>query len=262
MHKYKIYRLVDPTVSPDDKKKYIRYIGWTNKTLSSRLSNHLTEARHDITQQHTHKNRWINKLLKENLTPKIELVDSTDDPNLIKQMEIFYIKKYKDGGALLTNATLGGDGQLGRIVTDEQKAKFEKEIDIYSRSGEFIETLKSQAECSKKFGVNSAKVSLVCNGKRKSTGNLVFRFHGDPFNKYDTVSRKGKNSPLKIRVLQILEDGTPIKEYESIGECAREENISLATLKSYLSETEFTLKGKRRICKGKYFIKKIQSKQE
>lgn len=81
---------------------------------------------------------------------------------------------------------------------------------------------------------------MVCNGKRKSTGNLVFRFSGDPFDKYDTVSRKGKNSPLKIPVLQILEDGTPIKEYESIGDCAREENISLATLKSYLSETEFT----------------------
>lgn len=110
MQKYKIYRLVDPTVSPQDKERYVRYIGWTNKTLSDRLSNHLTEARHDETQQHTHKNRWINKLLRENITPKIELVDSTDDPDLIKEMEIFYIAKYKKGGALLTNATLGGDG--------------------------------------------------------------------------------------------------------------------------------------------------------
>lgn len=47
MKTYKIYRLVDPTISPDDEKNYVRYIGWTNKTLSDRLSNHITEARHD-----------------------------------------------------------------------------------------------------------------------------------------------------------------------------------------------------------------------
>ena len=52
MKKYKIYRLVDPTVSPDS-NKYIRYIGWTNKTLSARLSNHITEAKHDMSQHHT-----------------------------------------------------------------------------------------------------------------------------------------------------------------------------------------------------------------
>lgn len=50
MQKYKIYRLVDPTINPSNKEYYVRYIGWTNKTLSDRLSNHLAEARHDKTQ--------------------------------------------------------------------------------------------------------------------------------------------------------------------------------------------------------------------
>lgn len=49
MLKYKIYRLVDPTVDPIDETNYVRYIGWTNKTLSDRLSNHVTEAKHDMT---------------------------------------------------------------------------------------------------------------------------------------------------------------------------------------------------------------------
>ena len=78
MKKYKIYRLVDPTVSLDS-NKYIRYIGWTNKTLSARLSNHITEAKHDMSQHHTYKNRWINKLLSQNIVPKIEFVDDSEE---------------------------------------------------------------------------------------------------------------------------------------------------------------------------------------
>lgn len=136
-------------------------------------------------------------------------------------MEIFYIKKYKEGGALLTNTTLGGDGQLGRIIPDEQKALFEKAVDVYTKFGEYVETIKSLTECAKKYKVDNGKISMVCNGKRKSTRNLVFRFKGDPFNKYDTISRKGKNSPLKIKVLQITESGKILKEYDSISECAR-----------------------------------------
>ena len=262
MKQYKIYRLVDPTISPDDEKNYVRYIGWTNKRLSDRLSNHLTEARYDITQQHTHKNRWINKLLNLQLKPIIELVDETDDPNKIKQMEIDYIALYAKKGCKLTNTTKGGDGQLGRVVTDEQKALFEKSIDVYDKYGNFLMTIKSQKECENKLGVSSSKVSQVCNGKRKTTGNLVFRFHGDPFDKYNIISQKGKNQKNKIPILQIDENGKIIKEYPSIRECAQSEKIDVSTLRSYLSLDEYRLNGKRRQCKGKYFIKKIQSKQE
>ena len=257
MKTYKIYRLVDPTISPEDEKNYIRYIGWTNKTLSDRLSNHITEARHDITQQHTHKNRWINKLLNLNLKPCIELVDETYDANEIKLMEIKYIALYAEKGCKLTNATKGGDGQLGRVVSDEQKALFEKAIDIYDKQGNFLITVKSQKECELKFGVKSSKVSQVCNGIRKSTGNLVFRFHGEPFNKYEVKSMKGKNSKLKTVVYQITESGEILKEYPSINECAIEEGINKNTLQSHLKLSEFRENGMRRQCKGKYFIKKI-----
>lgn len=257
MLKYKIYRLTDPTVDPTDEVNYVRYIGWTNKTLSDRLSNHVTEARHDITQQHTHKNRWINKLLSLNTRPKIELVDETDDPEEIKQMEIKYIALYAEKGCKLTNATKGGDGQLGRIVPDEQKALFEKAIDVYDKNGNFLNTFKSQKECELQLGVYSSKVSQVCNGIRKTTGNLVFRFHGEPFDKYNITSMKGKNQQTKKPVLQITENGTIIQEYSSINECAIAEGINVETLRSHLKMSEFKENGKRRQCKGKYYILKI-----
>jgi hypothetical protein len=257
MKTYKIYRLVDPTISPEDEKNYIRYIGWTNKTLSDRLSNHITEAKHDATQQHTHKNRWINKLLNLNLKPCIELVDETYNADEIKEMEIKYISLYAEKGCKLTNATKGGDGQLGRVVPEEQKALFEKAIDVYDKQGNFLITVKSQKECELKFGVKSPKVSQVCNGIRKSTGNLVFRFHGESFNKYEVKSMKGKNQKSKIKVYQITESGEILKEYPSINECAIEEGINKSTLQSYLNLSEFRENGIRRQCKGKYFIKKI-----
>lgn len=257
MKTYKIYRLVDPTISPEDEKNYIRYIGWTNKTLSDRLSNHITEAKHDMTQQHTHKNRWINKLLNLNVKPQIELVDETQNADEIKSMEIKYISLYAEKGCKLTNTTKGGDGQLGRVVPDEQKTLFEKAIDVYDKQGNFLITVKSQKECELKFGVKSPKVSQVCNGIRKSTGNLVFRFHGDSFNKYEVKSMKGKNSKLKIAIYQINESGEILKEYPSINECAIEEGINKSTLQSHLKLSEFKENGIRRQCKGKYFIKKI-----
>lgn len=262
MKQYKIYRLVDPTISPNDEKNRVRYIGWTNKTLSDRLSNHVTEAKHDKTQQHTHKNRWINKLLNLNVKPQIELVDETSDPDLIREMEIKYIALYAAKGCKLTNATKGGDGQLGRKVSDAQKAKFEKSVDVYDKQGNFLITVKSQKECELKFGVDSAKVSQVCNGIRKTTKNLVFRFHGDSFDKYEVKSMKGKNQKNKIIVYQITENGDIIKEYPSINECAIEEGINKNTLQSHLKLSEFRENGTRRQCKGKYFIKKIQSNQE
>lgn len=134
---------------------------------------------------------------------------------------------------------------------------FEKAIDVYDKQGHYLNTYKSQKECELQLGVNSSKVSQVCNGIRKTTGNLVFRFKGDPFDKFDIRSMKGKNQKNKKAVLQITEDGDIIKEYPSIRECAIEESIDVGTLRSHLSLSEFKRNGKRRQCKGKYYILKI-----
>ena len=184
-------------------------------------------------------------------------MDDTDNPDKIREMEIKYIAIYAARGCKLTNATKGGDGQLGRVVSDEQKALFEKAIDVYDKQGNYLNTFKSQKECELQLGVSSSKVSQICNGIRKTSKNLVFRFKGEPFDKYDITSNRGKNQKNKIPVLQITENGTIIKEYPSINECAAEENIEVNTLRSHLKLSEFRKNGDRRQCKGKYFIKKI-----
>ena len=68
---------------------------------------------------------------------------------------------------------------------------------------------------------------------------------------------KGKNNPNKIAVYKVDINDNILEEYESIAECAERENINKATLKSYLSLDKYDSRGKRRICKGRYFTKKI-----
>lgn len=173
-------------------------------------------------------------------------------------MEIYYIDYYKNElNCNLTNATKGGDGQLGRVVPDSQKALFEKAVDVYTKEGEFIETIKSLAECAKIYGGDSGKISMVCNGKRKTSKNRVFRFHGDPFNKYEVKSNKGKNQSNKIAIYKIDINGNILEEYDSIATAAKSNDIKICTMQSYFRESEFKKNGDRRQCGGKYFIKKI-----
>ena len=167
-------------------------------------------------------------------------MDETEDGSKILEMEIYYISYYKNElNCNLTNATKGGDGQLGRVIPDSQKVLFEKSVDVYTKSGEFVVTIKSLTECAKIYNTDSGKISMVCNGKRKSSKNMVFRFHNDPFNKYEVCSNKGKNQKNKVVVYQIDSLGVILEEYSSITEAASLNKISKSALQSYFRETEF-----------------------
>ncbi len=101
---YRIYRLVC-TISGKP-----RYIGYTYKPLKKRLTEHCTASK---LKPNTHKNNWVKSLLVVGHTPKIELVeDGIESLENALDREIFYIKKYKEGGNDLTNSTDGGEGHL------------------------------------------------------------------------------------------------------------------------------------------------------
>lgn len=107
---YKIYKLIDPT------SLEIRYIGRTKETLKRRLSKHLRDSK----LQKSHKSNWIQFLLKNDLKPFIEIIEtdikSIDEAN---KLEIYYIKLYKEKGYNLTNSTDGGGGAMGFKHSEE-----------------------------------------------------------------------------------------------------------------------------------------------
>lgn len=98
--------------------KDVRYVGRTFRTLSNRLSSHLGKARR--MEESTHKANWIRKLLREDLKPKIELLEKAPFGKHVER-EKWWIKYFRREN--LTNSTDGGDGNLGWHPTLETRKK-------------------------------------------------------------------------------------------------------------------------------------------
>jgi len=97
MKKVYIYGLIDPSTNQ------LRYVGKT-VDINRRYRRHINERFiHD-----SHKDRWIRKLIDNNLKPEIIILDIVSEVDW-KFWEIHYISYFKHIGCNLTNGTNGGD---------------------------------------------------------------------------------------------------------------------------------------------------------
>jgi hypothetical protein len=93
-----------------------KYIGKTNY-IKERFKSHLKSTQLKIKNK---KNSWIKSLLKQNLRPRLEILDIVN----VKEWEfweIFYINLYRSWGFDLKNMDNGGCG--GKILSNETKNK-------------------------------------------------------------------------------------------------------------------------------------------
>lgn len=112
---YKLYILTDPRTPMN-----IRYVGITSQELSHRLSAHINDANNNIIN---HRCNWLRSLLKENIQPKIELVDVLPTWEAACEAEIREIKILTDDGYKLVNGTMGGEGKFGYMTPEETRTK-------------------------------------------------------------------------------------------------------------------------------------------
>ena len=61
-----------------------------------------------------------------------------------------------------------------------------KSIDVYTEDGNYVDTYETEFEACEKTGVDFRCISGVCRGVNRASGGYVFRYHGDPFDKYET----------------------------------------------------------------------------
>ena len=106
-----IYALVDP------RDGNVRYVGWT-VNLAGRLRGHICDS---MRREHTRKSRWINKLIRHGLRPKMEVLESGNGCGW-QQAEQRWIKLCSESFEL-TNATQGGEGQVGVKASTETRIK-------------------------------------------------------------------------------------------------------------------------------------------
>lgn len=103
-----IYGLIDPETN------MLRYIG---KSVNPpvRLRQHISKR-----NKNTHKNKWIQKLIKNNLKPLLMIIDDVPKSEWVF-WEIFYISYFNSIGCPLTNSTIGGDGISSQNKETRQK---------------------------------------------------------------------------------------------------------------------------------------------
>lgn len=106
-----IYALQDPET------KQIRYIGKSTKGLK-RPHEH---KRAYSLKAHTHKNNWIKSLFAKNLMYEIVVLEENIEDNQLDTKEIYWIAYHKSINSPLTNGTDGGEGSLGREISEETR---------------------------------------------------------------------------------------------------------------------------------------------
>lgn len=171
------------------------YIGITSKGISARWKEHLYNAEHGCPFK---LHNALRKYGKENFT--IELIDFCNSWEELTEKEKFYIAQYRSTeDEFGYNLTEGGDGTIGRIVTDETREKIRQKAIGREVSDETRQKL-SEA------------------GKVRTEGRENYWNSGN-------VGKRPKKP-----ILQYTKEGNFIKEFEGVNVAAKETGISTTSL--------------------------------
>ena len=97
----------------------VRYVGITHQEPKKRLRGHLSRARKGARY---HLFNWIRKLQSEEVVPLMRVVETGFGEGWGKA-EAHWIEWYRSQGCALTNATDGGEGCPGHVVSSEARAR-------------------------------------------------------------------------------------------------------------------------------------------
>jgi hypothetical protein len=157
--------------------KEIRYVGKTNNP-TRRLIQHTYTARHKTRKSHCCS--WIGSLLKDNQMPVMCIVNWFNSEEDCNNAEKLIIENFKKTGINLTNLTDGGEGQCGRVMSEETKHKI-RQTKIKNGSS------KKGKPRSLEIGI---KISLAKIGKKFSIEHK----------KKLSEAKKGRVIPIETRI--------------------------------------------------------------
>ena len=206
--KYVIYVLKDPIYNS------VRYVGKTID-IKTRIRKHMQTS---SLIEKTHKNNWINNLLKLGSKPKIEIIEELKDTFSLNEAEIKWIKYYKDLGCDLTNGTIGGDGgkMSPESIEKGKKTKIINNTNIgWWKGKKFSEEHRKNLSEGKKGYIatdkTKAKLSIIHKGLNNwSKGKKLSEETKLKMNK-SKIGKPKNNNPI----YQLDLDGEIIKYWEA-----------------------------------------------
>ena len=251
---YKVYCLKDPDTLE------IRYIGYTKRTLSERLSGHYM-----FNKENSLKENWLKKLLKKGKKVFIETLHENLTLQEACDLEIYYIKLYGrivSGEGRLVNVLPGGEkppinkGRKLSLKTLRKKSVVMKKVwGNYSEEKKKAivlkvkETKKKNPQVGWSKGLtkdvnNSLNISATKRTGIKRTEEQRKRISDSQIGKKLKESTKKKISvsklqtgqlpPLNCKRVIVYNDEKIIKEFQTINDFCEEYNIVRGTFRKWV----------------------------
>ena len=237
-NEHKIYFL-----SSSDNPEEIRYIGFTKLSLDKRLYFHIKGSKYG----NSHKNNWINKILNEDNTILISLLEDGLNEKNVREKEIFYIKNHKNKGYKLVNGTFGGDGNSN--ITEETRKKISNSCkgrvpwnkgktfeELYGiKKADMLKEKSSKEQIGKKLSEEHIN-KITENNSKYWLGKTKSKTHinkcVDSFKKTaKTKEYKEKRSQISSKpVIQLNLDGDFLKSWKNIKEASETLSITRSNI--------------------------------
>ena len=187
------------------------YIGQTRQEFNRRLIGHLSQANTKTTNSPFHlairKYGWDN--FSKEIIKTIECDSKEELIEELNELEIYYISKY--------NSLVHHNGY--NISKGGNVANYlEKEIDVYDFDGNLVNSFENKFLAGEFYELPANSIRKNCMGETMvvKNSNVIFRYKGDYFDKYDSLGSKYRNRIYKFEL-----DGTFVDEYENAVEGAK-----------------------------------------
>ena len=113
------------------------------------------------------------------------------------------------------------DPAIAKKMSDTKRAKYGKRVCEIDEGKNILEIWDSLAEAGEKTGLDRFKISDVCNGKRLTTGNRIFRFLDEADNILIPVEKVNQVQANRItkaskKVVKMTLEGEILQVYDSI----------------------------------------------
>lgn len=140
------------------------------------------------------------------------------------------------------------DPNVAKKMSDTKRNKYGKRVSEIDSNGNIISVWESLAEAGEKTGLDRFKISDVCNGRRLTTGDRIFRFLDEEENiiipkiKVNQV-QTNRITKTSRKVIKMDDNNNILQTYDSIALAAADNNCDASAISKVCN-------GKRNKCGG------------